>query len=144
MGGWGNGPTPNGSFGIGPQPVRTNQPRGVAVRLSICRACKNLEGSTSDGFYDANIVKDQLAHLTAPGETPVTIQELLDICETEGNAVNGGGSFDIRSDGNGQFSIRHEADLPNSQRPTEVPGEIGSPIVGNGGISRFGGPPPGF
>ncbi|KAG0649776.1 Stress response nst1 [Hyphodiscus hymeniophilus] len=143
MGGWGNGPSPNSSFGggVGPQSVRTTQPRGVAIRLNICRACKNLEGSTSDGFYDVSIVKDQVAHLTAAGDAPVSSQELLDICETEGNAMNGGGSFGIRNDGNGQYSIRHEVDLPRS---VGAPGDIGSPIVGGGGISRFGGPPPGF
>ena len=144
MGGWGSGPSPNSAFGAGSQVVRSAQPRSVAVRLNICRACKNLEGSTSDGFYDVNVIKDQVAHLTAPGDAPVTTQELLDICETEGNSINGGGSFDVRNDGNGQCSIRHEVDLPNSQRPVGAPGEIGSPIVGNGGISRFGGPPPGF
>ena len=144
MGGWG-GPSPNSSFGgNGPQTVRTTQPRSVAVRLNICRACKNLEGSTSDGFYDVDAVKDQVAHLTGPGEAPVTDKELLDICETEGNVMNGGGSFDIRNDGNGQFSIRHEIELSSSHRPVGAPGEIGSPIVGGGGISRFGGPPPGF
>jgi hypothetical protein len=143
MGGW-NGPSPNSSFGGGgPQPVRPTQPRGVAVRLNICRACKNLEGSTSDGFYDVTAVKDQVAHLMAHGEAPITDKELLDICETEGNAVNGGGSFNVRNDGNGQFSIRHEIELPSSQRPLGAPGEIGSPVVG-GSISRFGGPPPGF
>ena len=143
MGGWGSGPSPNSSFGGGPQTVRTAQPRGVAVRLNICRACKNLEGSTSDGFYDVNVIKDQVAHLTISGDAPVSTQEILDICETEGNAMNGGGSFDIRNDG-GQCSIRYEADLPNSQRPVGAPGEIGSPIVGGGMMARFGGPPPGF
>ena len=144
LGGWG-ATSPNTSFGgNGPQNVRPTQPRGVAVRLNICRACKNLEGTTSDGFYDVNAVKDQVAQLSSPGEAPLTDKELLDFCETEGNSMNGGGSFDIRNNGNGQFSIRHEIDLPSSHRPAGGHGEIGSPIVGGGGISRFSGPPPGF
>jgi hypothetical protein len=141
MGGW--GPSANSSFGSvgGPQGVRP--PRSVAIRLLICRACKNLEGSTPDGFYDVNTVKDLVNHLNVAGEQPVSEKEILDICETEGNSVNGGGSFDIRKEGGDQCSIRHEIDIL-SNRPIGAPGEIGSPIVGGGSMSRFPGPPPGF
>jgi hypothetical protein len=141
LGGWPGGPV-NGSFGPlgGAAPIRSSQPRSVAVRLMICRACKNLEGSTPDGFYDINAIRDQLEHLNPPGEQPVLEKELLDICETEGNSINGGGSFDIRRDGNGHCSIRFENDIIPGHRPVGAPGEIGSPIVGGGGLSR----PPGF
>jgi hypothetical protein len=131
----------NGSFGA----VRPPQPRSVAVRLMICRACQNLEGSTPDGFYDVNLIKEQIEHLNPPGEQPVSEKELLQICETEGNSVNGGGAFEVRNDGNGQSYIRHENDTPSAHRPIGAPGEIGSPIVGGGGMARFApGPPPGF
>jgi hypothetical protein len=111
----------------------------------ICRACQNLEGSTPDGFYDVNLIKEQIEHLNPPGEQPVSEKELLQICETEGNSVNGGGAFEIRNDGNGQSYIRHENDTPSAHRPIGAPGEIGSPIVGGGGMARFApGPPPGF
>ncbi|TAQ84250.1 hypothetical protein B7494_g7421 [Chlorociboria aeruginascens] len=135
--GW--GPTPNGSFGAvgGVQTIRPSQPRSVAVRLMICRACRNLEGSTPDGFYDINVIKEQL-DLFNPGEQPVAEQEVLDICETEGNAINGGGTFAIIKDSNGHYSIRYEADAPSNQRHG-APGEIGSPVVGSSG--RF---PPGL
>jgi len=131
----------NGSFGA----VRPPQPRSVAVRLMICRACQNLEGSTPDGFYDVNLIKEQIEHLNPPGEQPVSEKELLQICETEGNNMNGGGSFEIRNDANGQSYIRHENDTPSAHRPIGAPGEIGSPVVGGGGMARFApGPPPGF
>jgi hypothetical protein len=107
----------------------------------ICRACKNLEGSTPDGFYAINAIKEQVAILDAPGDQPVTEKELLDICDTEGSSQNGGGSFDIRKEGNSHVSIRHEPDVPSSNRPVGAPGEIGSPIVGGGNLSRFPGPP---
>lgn len=144
MGGW--GVPVNSSFGSlgGTTAVRSSQPRSVAVRLMICRACKNLEGSTPDGFNDINALKDQLEHLNPPGEVPVSEKELLDICETEGNAINGGGSFDIRRDANGHCSVQYQSDMPTLQRPLGAPGEIGSPIVGGGGLSRVTGPPPGF
>lgn len=141
MGGWPAAPMGNsfGSMGVAP-PARTSQPRSVAVRLMICRACKNLEGSTPDGFFDINAIRDQLEHLNPPGEAPVLEKELLDICETEGNAINGGGAFEIRKDENNHCFVRFENDVIPSHRPLGAPGEIGSPIVGGGGISR----PPGL
>ncbi|KAG4443423.1 Stress response protein nst1 [Cadophora sp. M221] len=141
-GGWGS--SANSSFGAvgGAQPMRSSQPRSVAVRLMICRACKSLEGTTADNFFDINLIKEKVDLLNPPGDQPVSEKELLDICETEGNPVNGGGSFDIRQDGSTQ-SIRYENDvLPH--RPLGAPGEIGSPIVGHSSISRFPGPPPGL
>ncbi|PMD48928.1 hypothetical protein L207DRAFT_448201 [Hyaloscypha variabilis F] len=140
MGGW--GPPAGSSFGSvgGSQPIRPSQPRSVVIRLLICQACKNLEGSNPDGYYDINTIKDQVDQGNQ-FEQAVSEQELLDICETEGSALNGGGSFDIRKENNGHYSIRYEDDLPVSHRPVGAPG---SPIVGSGGISRFTGPPPGF
>lgn len=143
LGGW--GPPANSSFGsVGGNPViRPSEPRSVAVRLMICRACKNLEGNAPDGYVDINAIKEQVDQFNPPNEQPVSEKELLDICETEGNPINGGGSFDIRKDANDHASIRYENDT-SSTRPIGAPGEIGSPIVGSGGISRFTGPPPGF
>ncbi|TVY16811.1 Stress response protein nst1 [Lachnellula arida] len=143
--GW--GPSVNGTFGSlgGSSAMRPPQPRPVAVRLMICRACHNLEGSTPDGFYDINLIKEQIEHLNTLNEPPVSEQELLEMCETEGNSMNGGGSFEVRTDANGQCSIRYENDIPSAHRPIGAPGEIGSPIVGGGSMARFAhGPPPGF
>jgi hypothetical protein len=130
------------SFGAvgGSSAIRPSQPHGrsIAVRLMLCRACKKLEGSSPDGYADINAIID---YLNSSGEGHVSEREILDICETEGNSQNGGGSFDVRKDSNNRYSIRHEIDLPSSHRPVGAPGEIGSPIVGAGGISRFPGPP---
>jgi hypothetical protein len=141
-GGW--GPVLNGSFGSAAPMVRPSQPRSVAVRLMICRACKNIEGTSPDGFNDINVIKEQIDHFN-PGNEPISEKEVLDICETEGNSINGGGSFDIRRDDNGCF-IRHNAENENTSahRPVGPPGEIGSPIVSNDRTPRFPGPPPGL
>jgi hypothetical protein len=143
MGGW--GPPAGSSFGAvgGAQPIRPSQPRSVVIRLLICQACKTLEGSNPDGYYDINAIKEQVDQASQLDQ-PVSEQELLDICETEGSAINGGGSFDIRKENKGHYSIRYEDDLPAPHRPVGAPGEIGSPIIGSAGISRFTGPPPGF
>jgi hypothetical protein len=140
LGGWGAPPINStfGPLGVGvAPPLRSSQPRSVAVRLMICRACKNLGGSTPDGFCDINAIRDQLEHLNSPGEQLISEKELLDICETEGNANNGGGVFEIRRDDNGHHFIRFENDVPSSHRPLAAPV---SPIGGGGGVSR----PPGF
>ncbi|KAG9230679.1 salt tolerance down-regulator-domain-containing protein [Amylocarpus encephaloides] len=144
--GW--GPPINGGFGgVGGQPnARPSQARPVAIRLMVCRACKNMEGTTPDGFYDINLVKEQIELLNPAPDAPVSEKEVLDICETEGSSMNGGGSFEIRKDDNRCF-IRHniENDSPSSHRPVGAPGEIGSPVVGGGDrIPRFTGPTPGF
>ncbi len=78
---------------------------------------------------------------------PMAASELHEITETEVNTNNGGGSFHLRQDPTGDYSIRYESDTPTtSNRPVGAPGEIGSPIMGNGGLSRFpvAHPPPGF
>ncbi|KAL3428074.1 stress response protein NST1 [Phlyctema vagabunda] len=139
MAGWG---PPTNSFGgvNNASTIRPSQPRSLVVRLLICRACKNLDGTSPDGYLDIAAIKEQVDHLSPPQEQPITEKELLEICETEGNATNGGGSFEVREE-NGHRRIRYDFDTSYVQRPLGVPGEIGSPIVGVGGISRL---PPGL
>lgn len=140
MGGWSN----TNSFGaVGGSSVRASQPRSVAVRLMLCNACKNLEGSSPDGFLSIATIRDQIERLHAPRDEPVSDKELLDLCETEGNPNNGGGYFDVRVDDDGRTLIRYEPEITSHGRPAGAPGEIGSPIVSGGmaSVPRFGGPP---
>jgi hypothetical protein len=149
MGGWGNH-APNGFGGVSGLPIRPSQPRSVAVRLMLCRACKILEGSSPDGFHQINAVRDQIERLNPPRDESVSDKELLDLCETEGNPNNGGGFFDIRTEADGRILIRYEPDAPSTYRSVGAPGDnpIGSPVVGAAGmipISRFPGVgPPGI
>jgi hypothetical protein len=130
-GGWPQ--STNTSFGtlgtLGNSSMRASQPRSVSVRLMICRACKELEGSTPDGFFDVGEIKSQIGHAHAPLDPPVSEKELIDICGTEGTPSNGGGYLDIGYDGNGHARIRY--DSSPSQR-LDSAGHIGSPIVGGG------------
>jgi hypothetical protein len=141
MGGW---PHTNGAaFGSLSGPSgRPGQPRSVAVRLMLCRACKNLEGNTQDTFHSIDDIRDQVERLLPLRDEMVSERELLDICETEGNSTNGGGTFEVKAE-NGTTMIRYEVSTLSSGRPAGVPGEIGSPIVGSGmpAISRFTSPP---
>ncbi|CZS91142.1 related to Stress response protein nst1 [Rhynchosporium graminicola] len=142
-GGWGS--SANNSFGAhSHQPMRPSQPRSISVRLMLCRACKSLEGTTADNFFPLNLIKEKVDLLNPPNEQPVSEKEILDICETEGNGVNGGGAFDIRNEEDGKpVSIRF-GDDDTSNRPMGAPGEIGSPIVGFSSMRSFPGPPPGL
>lgn len=141
-GGWGS--STNSSFGVlgAALPLRSSHSRPITVRLLLTQACKNLDGTSPDGFIDVKLVKKEVDSINQ-SDDPVTESELLDICETEGNAVNGGGSFDVRGDGPTR-SIRYQIDAPPPHRPLGAPGEIGSPIMANNSISRFPAPPPGF
>jgi hypothetical protein len=130
MSGWTN-PVSTGFGGVGGMPTRPSQPRSVAVRLMLCRACKILEGSSPDNFHAITAVREQIDRLNSPRDEPVSDKELLDLCETEGNPNNGGGFFDVRNEPDGRVLIRYEPDTGPSQRPVGAPGDIGSPIVGS-------------
>lgn len=144
MAGWGTTNIANfGAIGggAGPQGHRPGQPRSIAVRQMLCTACKNLEGASPDGFHSMNAIREQIERLNPPRDEPVLEKEILDLCETEGNPNNGGGYFDVRQEGDGRISIRFEPDVPSNHRSVGAPGDIGSPVVGNIGVSRFPGLP---
>jgi len=135
---------PVSGFG-GPGVVdRPSEPRSVAVRKMLRRACEELaaaacrtpEGSAEvkDNFIALDLIKAQV-ELLNHGHA-VDEKELLDICETEGNEVNGGGSFDVRDDEQGGKYIKF---VSGSERPTPQPVQkaVGyppsSPVGGSGG-----------
>ncbi|KAL2152961.1 hypothetical protein VTH82DRAFT_4116 [Thermothelomyces myriococcoides] len=141
---WGH-PIPSaatfGGQGIVDRPI---EPRSVAVRKMLRRACEELANAergspeghaeSKDGFIPLEKIKAQVELFTHG--YAVDEKELLDICETEGNEVNGGGSFDVRDDGQGGKSIRF---VLGDERPTPQPVQLavgyhpGSPVNGNGG-----------
>lgn len=142
-GGWNTHLNMNNSFGIPPY-FRPSQPRSVAVRLMICMACQNLQSSTQDGWLDIASIKSEVSILNPHRDEPVSGKELLDICDTEGNQMNGGGTFEIRLDSNGKPQIHYVSDSAmHDFRSVGAPGEIGSPMSGGVGISasRNTGPP---
>lgn len=139
MGGWGNSiPSGFGSMsGLSGIPHRTSQPRSVAVRLMLCRACKNLSASSGDEFHTLSAIRQQIDRLNPPHDDPVSDKELLDLCETEGNPNNGGGFFDLKTV-EGEVMIRFDADDGLGPAGQSVPGDIGSPIVGSATMMNMG------
>ena len=74
-------------------------------------------------------------------EAQVSMQEMLEICDTEGNTTNGGGSFSTIQDQGGLF-IKYEAGRNASLSGRGAPGDIGSPIIGGGAMPAMGGQRP--
>ncbi|KIW10614.1 hypothetical protein PV08_11578 [Exophiala spinifera] len=124
---------PFGALGGGPQPMpRSHFPRPIAVRLMLVQACRHLSqtpGSSADGYHPAQAVLRQLEMIKAPGEPHVSMEEMLGICDTEGNPQNGGGSFEVVMDKTRGQVIRFVEDAPVPNRGSV--GEIGSPVMGH-------------
>ena len=142
-------PSP-GAFGaIGgglPSMPRAHASRPVMVRTLLAQACRQFLTPGSDGFVPVQAVLRQVDALKGPSEPSVTMEEMLAICDTEGNGQNGGGYFEVRNDaGRGQL-VKFEPDA--GLTPLSAPGDIGSPIAhhsqagpGFGGVSYGFGPP---
>ncbi|KAI0160942.1 hypothetical protein GGR52DRAFT_562280 [Hypoxylon sp. FL1284] len=128
---------PSNAFGPPPSMMRASVPRPIAIRRLLVRACKDLSvvagGSDFGGYMDISSIKSRLDILGFPMHEPASERELMDMCETEGNDQNGGGTFDIRHDENGKISIKFQPDAGLKQgslnRNLGAPGEIGSPVV---------------
>lgn len=156
---WGvTGPTAPPGFHVGSpvggmsgfRPV-AQPPRHVAVRLMLCQACRDLGNSQSsdkDGFVDISAVKSHVDSLSG-GDTSISEQDLLDLCDTEGSHSNGGGTFDVRRDeAASKDKIRFVPDQhpalaglngsmgggPQQFRAVGAPGEIGSPLMSQASI----------
>ncbi|KAK0670253.1 salt tolerance down-regulator-domain-containing protein [Cercophora samala] len=105
------GPPPGVSFSIPGVLERPTEARHLTLRKMLRKACEDLgehdtqaaEGRT--GFIPLVDIKAQVDRLHINGP-PVTFDELLMICETEGNEVNGGGIFELREE-NGNKSIQY-------------------------------------
>lgn len=147
---WGPPGPLSSTFGVPGVPDRPyTEPRSVQLRKMLRRACEELAETADEGKCDNGDgfvpIQDILVRveLYNHGNNIVTVQELLDLCETEGNEVNGGGSFDVRGDTPETRSIRFvsSSGRNNSQplyRAVGAPGEIGSPVVGAGSFGSNG------
>ncbi|MCJ1391313.1 Stress response protein nst1 [Xylographa bjoerkii] len=138
-GSWSNAPgsgwSSNNAFGIIGGPNR-HVSRPVTIRLLACQACKQLTLSTpiknNNGFHSIELILRQVEQLKPANEGPIQLRELLQICDTEGNPQNGGGSFIIQDEPPRGIFVKYEPDNNGSvgNRGVGGPGEIGSPMVG--------------
>ena len=117
----------------------------MTIRLLVCQACSKLSAhpppDSRFGFHNVESVLSQVEMMKPANEGPIPMKEMLDICDTEGNSHNGGGSFVIENhEPNGTF-VKFEQGRNTSVSLTGAlgPGDIGSPVPG-GVMPAFGGP----
>jgi hypothetical protein len=150
-----NMPLPIGTGASGPSNIGSNMGvsggighhrRGIQIRINICNACRQLmaaKATNSEGYVDAATV---LRHVQDSVHPAASLDEMLEYCETEGNASNGGGNFQVVKRGTGGTLIKFEPDPislsagPTSGRGGNVgaglgaslapAGDIGAPSVG--------------
>ncbi|KAI0165983.1 salt tolerance down-regulator-domain-containing protein [Xylariaceae sp. FL1272] len=132
----------NMTFGGPPAMGRPSQPRPLVVRQLLVTACKDLDDYAADdsGYIELSSIQGHVDTIKPLPLDPILEEEILEICETEGNSQNGGGSFDVRRTSNGKVAIRFDLSGDSVSGPFSrnvgAPGEIGSPIVGAGAPFR--------
>ncbi|KAF2086711.1 hypothetical protein K490DRAFT_57620 [Saccharata proteae CBS 121410] len=139
---WGTSPTSTGGWPTSMSNAfvghRASISRPGAVRLMVCQACKQLAGTTpsADGFYDLPAILRAIENFRSPSDAQVQQDEVIDICETEGDQHNGGG-FLLRKDlPDGGTAVKFEPDSPSANKGMRGTiaaglGEIGSPVPGH-------------
>ena len=120
--------------------------RPLTVRLAICAACRQLSSAArneGDGFHPVDILLHQIESNRPALDSPLSLREIEEICETEGDAQNGGGELHVRkSDTGDTFAVKWEATArtPDGTRGPTGLGEIGSPLPGKIAPAGFGAP----
>ena len=133
MGGWPQQPFGGPLMSRPKTMTRSHLPRPIAVRLMLVEACRQLSLS-GETFHSVQHVLVQLQMLQAPGEPHISMEEMLGICDTEGNSQNGGGSFEIMMDKNRGQVIKYTED---NALPRGSVGDIGSPLPGHLNAATF-------
>ncbi|KAK4620232.1 Stress response protein [Fulvia fulva] len=139
MGGWmNNNFAPNGFGSMAPGVMNgrapgLSQPRPLVIRQEICKACQQLSNASrgeGDGYNKVDVLLQQVENNHPPLDAPITLQEVEDICETEGDSHNGGGELSLRRDDDGNVEVKWEdhASTPDQGRGSMGLGEIGSPM----------------
>lgn len=132
-----NGTTP-GSIPTAPWPGAS---RAVRVRILVCTICHSLSqySPQGQGWQRAEQVLGEVQALMPRNEGTVSMMDMLHICDTEGSAQNGGGHFEFQSHEKVGFLLRYHPDGDGNMyvRPGPPPGDIGSPVGGQGGASNF-------
>jgi hypothetical protein len=133
----------NNFFGSAGGPPRLNVSRPVQIRLLIRQACELLSERSpinmNAGWHRAEDVLREVQSRMPTHEAPISYSDMKAICDTEGNAQNGGGSILIQTQPQVGDFIRFEADRNSSMSGKSAAGDIGSPIGGGGVMPAIGG-----
>ena len=133
--GWGSSTWGNGGFGSlgapGRQPT-LSRPR--SIRLAVCNACRQLNNLSNDNFHNVSHILAYIDRNSLIPEGPPTLKEIEDICETEGDGQNGGGTLLVRRSGSSNFAVKYDSEdgtSPAGRPSVNALGEIGSPVPTN-------------
>lgn len=129
-----------GTIGTGQiRPSGAGLSRPLLIRLSVCQACKQLTSADrgeGDGFHAVEVLLRQIDANRPPLDSPPTLREIEEICETEGDSQNGGGELHVRKHGD-RFEVKWTHDMSTPDHHNQAGrvgnvlpglGEIGSPI----------------
>jgi hypothetical protein len=120
---------------LGHRPSGANRP--LTIRIAVCNACKALTARepTHDNYHAVETLLRQIEGSRVMLDSPITIKEIEAICETEGDAQNGGGFLHARHEAStpGGFAVKFEPDAgtPGSGRHSHSLGPISSPVPGH-------------
>ncbi|KAH0403413.1 hypothetical protein KCU89_g2161, partial [Aureobasidium melanogenum] len=130
---------------LGHRPSGPNRP--LTIRIAVCNACKALSARepTPDNYHSVETLLRQIESTRVMLDSPITIKEIEAICETEGDAQNGGGFLHARHEAStpGGFAVKFEPDAgtPGSGRHSHSLGPISSPVPSHSvPAAGFGGP----
>ncbi|KAG9691167.1 hypothetical protein KCU69_g9658, partial [Aureobasidium melanogenum] len=130
---------------LGHRPSGPNRP--LTIRIAVCNACKALSARepTPDNYHSVETLLRQIESSRVMLDSPITIKEIEAICETEGDAQNGGGFLHARHEAStpGGFAVKFEPDAgtPGSGRHSHSLGPISSPVPSHSvPAAGFGGP----
>lgn len=97
----------------------------------MCQACNkltaNLSVSNKHGFHSVDLVLRQVEMMKPGNESSVSMNEMLDACDLEGNQQNGGGSFVIETNDSSGLFIKFEPGRNTAMGLRATPGDISSP-----------------
>lgn len=121
---------PWSNFGVIGGPNRSGNSRAIMIRLLVCQACNKLAGSPSmsskHGFHTVDAVLRQIELMKPANEGPVSSKEIMDVCDTKGNAQNGGGTFTVENHDPEKAFIKFEPGWNASVGVRGAPGDIHS------------------
>ncbi|TQV93780.1 stress response protein nst1 [Cordyceps javanica] len=127
--------------GVGMRSGISQTSRHVAIRQMLCAACKTLASSSDpmdDGFVDLGALRNHIENQSS--DPTISAQDLLNLCDTEGSASNGGGTFDVirRGDTASHVAVRWVPDAAASALDTLLSGGgVAGGGHGNGGGGAF-------
>lgn len=128
---WGAAPGMSPAFGMtspapGFSPIR---PGGglFGLRATVCQACRELSSAgppDAEGFIDVPTLKHHIEERQGPVEIDLSM-----LFDTEGNASNGGGTFETKEVRGTEYVRWHPENDGFAPRNIGAPGQIGSPAA---------------